>query len=64
MRQAADKHSIRDVILFPHMRPERPVSGGQQESKTRGHGDDTFLRVPASPHRRVSLLSYIFTGVS
>lgn len=21
----ANKHSIRDVILFPHMRPERPT---------------------------------------
>jgi lysyl-tRNA synthetase, class II len=38
-----DSHSIRDVILFPQLRPEAPASGGpeaqnQPESKTEGHG--------------------------
>lgn len=32
----ANKQSIRDVILFPHMRPERPKT---EDAVTRGHGD-------------------------
>jgi len=30
----ANKHSIRDVILFPHMRPER-TEGSRQEAEGR-----------------------------
>src|SRR5438105_9598147 len=30
----ANKHSIRDVILFPHLRPERP-EGSRQEAEGR-----------------------------
>jgi lysyl-tRNA synthetase class 2 len=33
----ANKHSIRDVILFPHMRPER-TEGSRQEAD--GRKDD------------------------
>ena len=40
----ANKHSIRDVILFPHMRPERKVGEAHEiEDK-----DDEALRVPPS----------------
>ena len=32
----ANKHSIRDVILFPHMRPEtQQAEGGEQQAETR-----------------------------
>jgi aspartyl-tRNA synthetase len=38
-----DSHSIRDVILFPQLRPEAPAGAGseaqtQPEPKTEGHG--------------------------
>jgi lysyl-tRNA synthetase class 2 len=38
-----NQHSIRDVILFPHMRPEKPVVGGQLSvtSRSRSGGDDS-----------------------
>jgi lysyl-tRNA synthetase class 2 len=31
----ANKHSIRDVILFPHLRPEKKAEGGEQSAETR-----------------------------
>jgi len=31
----ANKHSIRDVILFPHMRPERTDSSRQEAGATK-----------------------------
>lgn len=33
-----NKHSIRDVILFPHMRPERPLEGSEA-SRAADHSD-------------------------
>jgi len=35
-----NQHSIRDVILFPHMRPEKPVVSGQLSVTSRSRSED------------------------
>jgi lysyl-tRNA synthetase, class II len=37
-----DQHSIRDVILFPHMRPERGPSSSSEPSTSAATDDDDF----------------------